>query len=202
MSMKSSRRTFVAGLAATAACGVTHVSAQSGPGRGFIFGAGPAGRCDDAKVGGPIVKWNPTERRWWMYYYCRDSAWPKDVAPAFGTGRVALAKSDDGIHWRRFDGPRMGGAVFAPSDREGAFDTEHVASGDVLFHEGEWIMSYFGGDSTIPRELGGLPVSEGYQFKGYRGRPGIARSRDGVNWTRVSGGGTGWRRTDSVQGND
>lgn len=158
---------------------------------GYIFGKGPAGRCDDAANGSPIVKWHAAEGRWWMWYYCRDAAWPKDVAPAFGTGRVALAKSDDGIRWERFDGPLGKGSVMEPSPDPAAFDSSHIGSGDITFHDGEWLMWYFGGDGTSPTEIAGVPVPEGYRAKGYRCRPGVARSRDGINWTRIKGSATG-----------
>jgi hypothetical protein len=159
--------------------------------RGFILGRGAAGRCDDAANGNPIVKWHPGERCWWMWYYCRDRAWPRDVAPALGTGRMALAKSADGIRWERFDGPLTGGAIMEPAADPDAFDCTHIGSGDISFHEGEWILWYFGGDSTVPREIAGQATPPNYHFKGYRCRPGVARSRDGIQWHRVPGTATG-----------
>ncbi|MDX2142540.1 MAG: hypothetical protein SFV19_04235 [Rhodospirillaceae bacterium] len=194
--MMPSRRSVIAGLGSIAAAPWVVTPAMAATHNGLIFQAGPLGRCDEDKIGGPIVKWHPTEKTWWMWYYCRDKSWPKDVAPAFGSGRVALAKSDDGIKWTRVDGPLSMGSVFEPSRDPNTFDSDHLASGDVLFHDGEWIMSYFGGDATLPKEIGGVPVPEGYQFKGYRGRPGIARSKDGINWTRVKGKGTGGASVD------
>lgn len=158
---------------------------------GFILGRGPDGWCDEAKNGGAVVRWHPEDRKWWMWYYARDTKFPEGVAPAFGTGRIALAKSDDGIHWARFKGPLEGGAIMSWSDDPNAFDSTHVASGDVLYHNGEWILWYFGGDTTTPVELGGHPVPESYQYKGYRIRPGVARSKDGLNWSRVKGTATG-----------
>jgi hypothetical protein len=179
------------GLAGFARSGIARAADIVPGATGHIFGKGPAGRCDDAANGSPIVKWHPGERRWWMWYYCRDATWPKEVAPAFGTGRVALAKSDDGIRWQRFDGPLAKASVFEPSSDPDAFDSQHVGSGDVTYHDGEWLMWYFGGDATTPTEIAGVPVPEGYRFKGYRCRPGVARSKDGIHWTRIKGSATG-----------
>jgi len=171
---------------------MTHIlDAQALRTRGFIFGKGAAGRCDDAANGSPIVAWHPQEHCWWMWYYCRNSSWPKDVAPALGSGRIALAKSRDAIHWQPFDGPLTGGAIMEADPDPGAFDHTHVGSGNVSFHRGEWLLWYFGGDSTIPRELAGHATPPNYHFRGYRCRPGVARSADGIHWTRVKGEATG-----------
>ena len=163
---------------------------------GFILGKGPPGWCDEAKNGGAVVRWHPDDGQWWMWYYARDNNFPADVAPAFGTGRIALAKSPDGVTWTRFQGPLSGGAIMEWSDDPYAFDSTHVASCDVIRHKDEWLLFYFGGDSTIPRELGGVPVPESYQAKGYRCRPGIARSKDGLNWERIKGAATGGASVD------
>ena len=191
-----SRRKIVCGLTAA---GVGHqfipkaVFSREPPlsNPGFILGQGPEGWCDESKNGGAVVRWHPGDEKWWMWYYARDTKFPEGVAPAFGTGRIALAKSDDGIYWERFKGPLSGGAIMEWSDDPDAFDSTHVASGDVLHHNGEWLLWYFGGDSTTPTELGGYAVPESYQFKGYRCRPGVARSNDGLNWTRIKGSATG-----------
>jgi hypothetical protein len=187
--MMPSRRHVLAGAGAAALAGLGRSAQAANP--GFILGKGPAGHCDDATNGSPIVKWNAAEKQWWMWYYCRDSAWPKDVASAFGTGRVALAKSPDGIQWTRFDGPLTGGAVMEPNPDQTAFDCAHIGCSDIMFHEGEWLMWYFGGDATVPKEIAGMPVPASYQSKGMRCRPGVARSKDGVSWTRIKGAATG-----------
>ena len=169
-------------------------SSHSNP--GLILGKGPPGWCDEAKNGGAAVRWNEADQAWWMWYYARDNQFPKGVAPAFGTGRIALAKSEDGIVWERYKGHLTGGAIMEWSDDPDAFDSTHIASSDVLRHNGEWLLWYFGGDSTIPTELGGHPVPETYRFKGYRCRPGVARSRDGIHWTRIAGAATGGAAVD------
>lgn len=196
--MYFSRRSLIQNSAATIAAGVLPLTAHAGSAHtsGLIFGAGPDGRCDDAKVGGPYVVWSAEENLWRMYYYGRSKRFPEDVAPGFGTGSIALATSKDGISWQRFDGPLEEGAIFTASSDESAFDAMHVGLGNVIHHNGEWVMSYFGGDATIPTEVGGHPTVEGFHFKGYRCRPGIARSKDGINWTRVPGNGPGGATVD------
>ncbi len=201
--MQMNRRLFMESAAAVAgALGSARMAnaqaalPQAADRSGFIFGSGPVGSCDSGKLGGPIVKWHPGEKQWWMWYYCRDAAWPKDVAPGFGTGRVALAKSRDGIVWDRHDGHLALGSIFVPNEDPQAFDSSHVASGDVLYHDGLWIMAYFGGDQEIPNKVGGVEVYPPYKAKGYRGRPGIATSSDGIHWERVRGKGTGGAAVD------
>lgn len=195
-------------LAQTSAAGVIGAGAllTAGPAAaiqridGLIMGAGPEGRFDDAKVGGPIVVWREDEQMFWMYYYGRHKGFPKDVAPAFGTGSIGLAKSKDGKSWERFEGPLEGGAIFTPNTEDpNAFDTQHLGLGNVFYHDGEWLMCYFAGDSTKPMEIDGAAVHPGYQYKGYRCRSGVARSKDGINWTRVDCGAYGGAAT---QGRD
>lgn len=154
--------------------------------RGLIMGPGEAGRCDDFRLGGPTVRWVAAEKSWFMWYYARDRQFPEGRAPALGTGRIALAKSKDGITWDRFDGPSGNGAVMSWSNDAAAFDSTHIGIGDITRRRGKWLMWYFGGDSSTPSN-----VPEVYQFKGYRMRPGLATSEDGVNWERVSGNGAG-----------
>ncbi|MEM1261398.1 MAG: hypothetical protein AAGH76_03300 [Pseudomonadota bacterium] len=193
------RRTFAHGMA-TGAIALTApgLSLANSPSvdPGFILGKGPAGWCDEAKNGGAVVRWNAAASEWWMWYYGRDNNFPADVAPAFGTGRIAVATSPDGVTWTRFKGPLTGGAVMDWNDDAEAFDSTHIASGDILRHNDEWLLWYFGGDSTIPTELGGHAVPESYQKKGYRCRPGVARSRDGVRWNRIKGAATGGAAVD------
>ncbi len=203
--MELSRRKFVYNAAAVgatvSALGLPFwADASSGLTDGLILGKGPKGRCDDAKNGGPFVVWREDEQLWWMYYYCRSSDFPEGVAPGFGTGSIALAKSKDAMNWERYNGPLKGGAIMEPDkNTPDAFDSEALGLGNVIFHDGEWIMTYFGGDSSVPMEIDGTEVHEGYRYPGYRCRPGIARSKDGINWTRVKGSSVGGA---SISGND
>ena len=64
---------------------------------GLVFAAGPPGGCDDFRVGGATVDFDAIGGTWRMWYYCRDRAF--DGPPMFGTGRIALATSPDGVHW-------------------------------------------------------------------------------------------------------
>ena len=146
---------------------------------GFVFGTGPDGRCDDFRVGGAIVDHDAISGQWRMWYYCRDKGFIGP--PTLGTGRIAHARSDDGIHWQRIDGGCALGAVFAPSDDAAAFDSLHVGLTDVSRGAGEWLMWYFGGDRRLRDTAAFGPVA------GLGMRPGLARSRDGVTWERVAG---------------
>lgn len=146
---------------------------------GLIFGKGPSGRCDDYRVGGAIVDHDAIGRTWRMWYYCRETGF--DGPPTLGTGRIAHARSDDGIAWHRIDGPLTRGAVFEPSSDPGDFDSLHVGLTDVTRGAGEWLMWYFGGDHD-PRETAAMGVVAGLGM-----RPGLARSPDGIRWNRVRG---------------
>lgn len=146
---------------------------------GLILEAGPAGRCDDARLGGAIVDHDAISGLWRMWYYCRDRTF--DGPPTLGTGRVAHARSTDGIHWQRFDGPGALGSVFEPSADPTAFDSMHVGLTDVTRGAGEWLMWYFGADATPRDTIAFGPVP------GLGMRPGLARSPDGIHWERVGG---------------
>lgn len=188
--MKTTRRAFLGSMAATACLPLIPGASfgLEGDSDGFILGQGPKGHCDEKKNGGPSVHWNEPEQEWWMWYYGRSADFPEGVAPAFGTENIALARSKDGIHWERYKGHLKGGAIMRPSEDPDAFDAIHVGVGNVIRHKDEWILFYFGGDSTVvPEKLGDYEVVKGYQYKGYRCRPGIARSKDGVNWERIKG---------------
>lgn len=196
--MKLTRRSFNQGAACASASSLLpslSAFAAQRKNAGLVLGPGPDGRCDDAKIGGPFVS-RVRGGAWRMYYYCRSKKFPDGVAPAFGTGSIAMATSDDGLNWSRHDGPLEGGAIMAPSTDEGAFDSQHIGLGGMLRDGDDWIMSYFGGDDTVPTEIAGAPVPEGYQYKGYRCRPGIARSKDGLTWERVRGAGPGGAAVD------
>lgn len=148
---------------------------------GRILAPGPAGRCDDFRVGGAVVDHDAVNGLWRMWYYCRDTAMAGP--PALGSGRIALATSRDGIAWDRVSGPEARGAVLAPSAVPDDFDSLHVGLTDVSRGAGEWLMWYFGGNAELRTST--KPVI-GTQA-GLGMRPGLARSRDGIHWQRVRG---------------
>ena len=145
---------------------------------GLIFAPGPPGAWDEARVSGPRVLRGP-DGRWRMWYYGRDRAFAPDIP--LPSGRIGLAESDDGIHWRRVRGPMTGGAVLDPHPDPNRFDAAHVGVSDI-HHEagGRLRMWYFGGDHEQLR-LGPFEV------RGMRLRPGCAVSGDGLHWQRVDG---------------
>jgi len=155
-------------------------------GAGFLFNTGPDGRCDDAKVGGAMMRWNPVLNKYCIWYYGRSKDFPKDMAPALGSGSIALMTSDDGRDWTRVEGPLMGGAVMVPSDDPSAFDSVHLGTGDITFENGLWHHWYYGGDAGNPKP--GDPI---YGFPGYRLHAGLAVSPDGILWQRKPGKGPG-----------
>jgi predicted GH43/DUF377 family glycosyl hydrolase len=188
------RRDFLATLGAAAAA-ASGVAGARGPAAdealftaGLTLPVGPAGRCDEARVGGPVVRWDEAIGQWRMWYYCRDNAFPAGLAPAFGSGSLATATSTDGFRWTRVDGPLAGGAVMVPSTRRDDFDSTHLATGDVIRHGDEWLMVYHAGNHETPQGEGLDPE---YRFPGYVLRLGLARSRDGITWTRIRGKATG-----------
>ncbi len=139
---------------------------------GLILGKGPEGWCDEARNGGATVRWNDDDQCWWMWYYARDNNYPEGVAPAFGTGRIALAKSEDGIIQERHKGHLAGGAIMDWSDDPEAFDSTHIGSGDILRHKDEWLLWYFGFAhvlNTIEPTRGiGLAISETGKLTDFR----------------------------------
>lgn len=148
---------------------------------GRIFAPGPAGRCDDFRVGGAVVDHDQLSGLWRMWYYCRDTIMAGP--PSLGSGRIALATSRDGVVWDRVDGLEAKGAVFAPSDVRDDFDSLHVGLTDVSRGAGEWLMWYFGGNGELRTSTKpGIGIQAGLGM-----RPGLARSADGVRWQRVRG---------------
>jgi hypothetical protein len=74
------RRKFLLGAAAASGMVVRPVLAVSAAvaaaDKEFVFagnvlGVGPPGRCDDFRLGGPVVRWDETLKLWRMWYYCR-----------------------------------------------------------------------------------------------------------------------------------
>jgi hypothetical protein len=144
---------------------------------GLVFTNGPAGRCDDKRVGDPVVRWVESAGKWYMWYYCRDEAFPKAAPAEIGTGRIALAISHDEKKWERYEGKGFGGSIMEPSTNPDDFDSLHIAVSDIIVHKSSFWMWYFGGaQKQEPINFGGM-------------YPGLARSKDGINWTRVRGSG-------------
>ncbi|KAH9540014.1 hypothetical protein CY35_15G086200 [Sphagnum magellanicum] len=124
-----------------------------------------------------------------MYYYGRNQdSWHSGVKPALlSTGRVGVALSEDGFHWKRYRGTLPEGAILDPdeasSSSSSSFDCVHVGCGDVFFFEGEWWMFYFGGSAeTI--EFGARGAGAGKVLQGFRMLPGLIKSTDGFVYNR------------------
>jgi hypothetical protein len=149
---------------------------------GFLFNTGPAGRCDDAKVGGAMMRWNPVLEKFCIWYYGRSSGFPVGLAPALGTGSIAMMTSDDGLDWTLYDGPLKGGAVMVADENPKAFDSVHVGTGDIAFRDGLWHHWYYGGDTGTPDS-----ANPTYAFPGYNLHAGLAVSEDGIHWQRKPG---------------
>jgi hypothetical protein len=153
---------------------------------GLVLGPGPAGRCDNFRVGGGVVV-RDRDGLWRMWYYCRDRAFDPAAPATLGTGRIAHAVSSDGRAWRRINGPASHGAVLDPDSTPQAFDSVHVGVTDVSRVGTAWWMWTFGGDAT-PRDT----AAPGFRnVIGLGMRCGLARSLDGVTWTREAGAGPG-----------
>jgi predicted GH43/DUF377 family glycosyl hydrolase len=148
---------------------------------GLVLSAGPEGRCDDFRVGGATVDHDPVTGAWRMWYYCRDREF--DGPPMFGTGRIALARSDDGVNWHRAQGGEALGSVFAPSSDPDDFDSLHIGLTDITRDAGCWLMWYFGGNYE-PRHCESASIGT---VAGLGLRCGLARSTDGISWQRVRG---------------
>lgn len=183
------RRALIVGSGAMAV-----TPAYAGNTDGFILGAGPAGRCDDSRVGIGVPRFIASRREWFMWYYARDKNFTKGAVPEMGTGRIAMATSTDGIAWKRFDGSGFGGAVLETSADPTDFDSLHVGMTDVCFAQGHYWMWTFGGDRTPARG------PKGESSMGFAMRPGLAKSTDGITWTRVRGKGTGGAALDAAPG--
>ncbi len=88
---------------------------------------------------------------------------------------IGLARSKDGKVWEKHDDPETTAAPYSRSDpvfradaTAGAWDNWHVMDVDVRRGDDGWNMVYRGGTSTRYGNLG------------------LATSKDGVNWQRVS----------------
>ena len=167
--------TFAARLQSTLFQGAPHDKLK-----GLVLGPGPAGRCDDAKVGIGIPRWDEKSQQWMLWYYCRDQNFTREAPPTLGSGSIASATSPDGVTWQRMPGLGRGGAIVEPSTSRDDFDSLHVGLTDVTVHDGRYFMWTFGGNfRTTDTKLGTLP--------GLAMRPGLIVSDDGVTWSRVYG---------------
>jgi len=174
----STRRTVSAGLLSL---GLSSL-ARSHPGSVRDVGvvlplATDANAWDNLSVSCPrVLLLGPHDFRMW--YYGRDAAFDRDIR--LPSGRIGLARSRDGIHWKRVRGPATRGAVMDPSDDPARFDSGHVGVGDVQPDGAGFEMWYFGGDRNLA-QLGEL------RTRGFPLRIGRAQSRDGLHWTRIDG---------------
>ncbi|KAI0567049.1 Glycosyl hydrolase [Gracilaria domingensis] len=128
--------------------------------------------------------------RFAMWYTYRPRHWENSphTPPGTLTGLIGLALSDDGVAWRRVDGPHNGAILPNNTEDWWAFDTVHVSAGDVLIDSnsriradsGVYFMYYSGGDKET--------VSvRGTDMEGIRMRIGLALSKDGEHFTRFEG---------------
>ena len=78
---------------------------------GLILSPGPKGGCDDKSVGLGSVHWDQKLKKYRLWYYCRDLGFNQKAPAMLGTGRIALAESENGIDWIRIDGPLTKGSV-------------------------------------------------------------------------------------------
>ncbi len=200
--MQIARRRMIASIAASGAALALRVHASAGPDRewpadvtrGLVIGPGPAGRCDDDKIGIGVPRWDARSRRWLMWYYCRDHGFDRQAPPTLGTGRVALATSVDGLTWQRFAGPLGLGSVLEYGV-EPEYDALHVGTTDVTYARGQWWMWCFGGNRERRQTFAGA-------LPGIGMRPGLATSRDGVRWTKLHGRGPGGALLDYLNDDD
>ncbi len=173
-----------AALAASALAVPPAMAVEPAQLKGMIFGKGPEGHFDDKAFGMSVPYWSPERRQWMLWYFGRDKAWGAEPE-SLTTGRIGLATSADGIQWQRFNGPGFGGSILEPSQDPADFDSFHIGLLDVKYLQGGYWMWYFGGDRTPSKD------DTGHATIGYGMRPGLARSPDGVKWTKVRGPGPG-----------
>ncbi|PXF49494.1 hypothetical protein BWQ96_00810 [Gracilariopsis chorda] len=128
--------------------------------------------------------------RFAMWYTYRPRNWKNTPhsPPGTLTGLIGLALSDDGLSWRRVQGPHEGAVLTQNSEEWWSFDTIHVSVGDVSIDSnskvradsGVYFMYYTGGD-------GEKVAVQGEEMQGIRMRVGLAISKDGEHFSRVEG---------------
>ena len=121
----------------------------------IVLDRGPEGTFDSTHAKYPCILRVGDE--WWMWYNGR-------ADDAF-TGAVGLAKSRDGLHWKKANGGRP---VFDHGP-PGTFDSTKADHPAVLFFDGQFHMWYTAGDTKSHYKIG------------------YAVSRDGEHWTRENG---------------
>ncbi|MCG6940318.1 MAG: glycosyl hydrolase [Thiohalocapsa sp.] len=144
---------------------------------GLLLHPGPPGNWDDERVSGPRVL-RQADGIWLLWYYGRDRSFDRQVG--LPTGRIGLARSEDGLNWQRVAGPGTRGAVLDPHPDPRRFDSTHVGVGSVTRDETGFRLWYFGGDEERFR-------FGRFEVKGLRLRIGCARSTDGIQWQRIDG---------------
>ncbi len=88
------------------------------------------------------------------------------------------------LAWRKVSGPLPNGAVVGASGAAGTFD-EHAAFTVRAFEDGGTVWMYYGGSDATSVDPGCAGIN------GTHWRIGLARSPDGVSFTRVQGAETG-----------
>ncbi|TVS09906.1 MAG: glycosyl hydrolase [Gammaproteobacteria bacterium] len=142
---------------------------------GLLFSPGPAGWWDSERVSCPRVLPGDGTTPWRMWYYGRDEGFDRSIT--LPTGRVGLAESPDGLDWTRVRGPLTKGAVLEPHPDPRRFDSAHLGISDIARHGDLYWMWYLGGRRDPGP--GGRP--------GFPMLPGLALSRNGIDWVRVEG---------------
>ena len=125
-----------------------------------------------AEGGAVLAKGAPGEWDEWFNCFSRilpiDGGWRMyftGVGPS-GHGGVGYAESEDGIHWTKK------GHTFGPSGDPNRFDAQGTGTPHAISFRGGYLLAY-----------------EALQVPGHRYRIGLARSDDGLNWTRLTGHG-------------
>lgn len=111
---------------------------------------------------------------------------PRTLAALLGAAALAACNADtvklEPIAWQKVPGPAAEGALLGPGD-PGSFDERGNFTVSALEADGQVWLFYGGADATGDAACPGINDA--------RWRVGLARSSDGVNFTRVPGPGPG-----------